>query len=371
MTEEENNNNLAIQIANLLKNGVQTQTQNPKPNPSDSLKISLNLTSQNYPLWARMIRVAIGGKLKALLNHLTQNPPEPINEQWEQDDLIVFSWLIQNIEPSLTSNLTEFPTANTLWDALSVTYSSGKDKLQTFDLHVKANEFKQNGLPLEEFWIVMQGIRGEIKRRDPNPMKCSDDIATYNKVRSENKLFQLLNALDRKYDSLKREILRWDPLPTTEAAYAAVRKETAHQSIFGNTQQGVGSGLNSLGSSDGLGLVSRSRWSDQKSNPSSSRIDKSKLKCDHCGMAKHTKEQCFKIVGYPDWWADGHKKGRAAAAVGNQETTSSGGSSGEHQKLAGGLDGIDKGNSGGCCFAALQGEETTGHQDGKDHWAWY
>ncbi|KAF5772160.1 hypothetical protein HanXRQr2_Chr13g0573561 [Helianthus annuus] len=217
----------------------------------------------------------------------------------------------------------------------------------------------------------MQGIWGEIKRRDPNPMKCSDDIATYNKVRSENKLFQFLNALDRKYDSLKREILRWDPLPTAEAAYVAVRKETEHQSIFRNTQQGVGSGLNSLGSSDGLGLVSRSRRSDQKSNPSSSRIDKSKLKCDHCGMAKHTKEQCFKIVGYPDWWADGHKKGRAAAAVGNQETTSSGGSSGEHQKPAGGLDGIDKGNSGGCCFAAVQGEETTGHQDGKDHWAWY
>ena len=91
---EEDNNNLAIQIANLLKNGVQTQTQSPKPNPSDSLKIRLNLTSQNYPLWARMIRVAIGGKSKAFLNHLTQNPPEPIDEQWEQDDLIVFSWLI-------------------------------------------------------------------------------------------------------------------------------------------------------------------------------------------------------------------------------------------------------------------------------------
>ncbi|CAH1434991.1 unnamed protein product [Lactuca virosa] len=111
---EEDNNNLAIQIVNLLKNGVQIQTQNPKPNPSDSLKISLNLTSQNYPLWARMIRVAIGGKSKTLLNHLTQNPPESSDDQWEQDDLIVFSWLIQNIEPVLASNLTEFPTAKTL-----------------------------------------------------------------------------------------------------------------------------------------------------------------------------------------------------------------------------------------------------------------
>uniref|UniRef100_A0A251UHS2 Gag-polypeptide of LTR copia-type n=1 Tax=Helianthus annuus TaxID=4232 RepID=A0A251UHS2_HELAN len=63
---EEDTNNLAIQIANLLKNGVQNQTQiqNTKPNQFDSLKINLKLTSQNYPLWARMIRVAIGGNRK-------------------------------------------------------------------------------------------------------------------------------------------------------------------------------------------------------------------------------------------------------------------------------------------------------------------
>nr|GEZ99395.1 putative Gag-polypeptide of LTR copia-type [Tanacetum cinerariifolium] len=99
-----------------------------------------------------------------------------------------------------------------LWDALTVTYSSGKDKLQTFDLHVKANGLKKNGTPLEELWIVIQGIWEEIERRDPNPMTCPTDIAVYNKIKSENKLFQFLNALDQKYDPIKREILQWDPL---------------------------------------------------------------------------------------------------------------------------------------------------------------
>lgn len=195
-------------------------------------------------------------------------------------------------------------------------------------------------------------------------MTCSTDIATYNKVRSEHKLFQFLNALDRKYDSLKREILRWDPLPSAEAAYAAVRKETAHQSIFGNIQQGVASGLNSTGDSDGLGLVSKGRRSDQKFNPSSSRVDKSRLKCEHCGMTKHTKEQCFKLVGYPEWWADGHKKGRdgkAAVAVGNQGTTSSGDSSDDHSKPAGNQESTKKGNHGGnCCSTAIKEEESGG-----------
>ena len=24
--------------------------------------------------------------------------------------------------------------------------------------------------------------------------------------------------------------------------------------------------------------------------------------CTHCGNMKHTKETCFKLHGYPDWW---------------------------------------------------------------------
>ncbi|KAF5756687.1 hypothetical protein HanXRQr2_Chr17g0817741 [Helianthus annuus] len=164
---------LSLQLANLLKNSLNPQPQNPKL--SDNLQINLKLNSQNYGLCTRMIRVAIGGKSKALLKHLNTSPPDQNSEdyeQWEQDDLVVFSWLIQNIEPVLVGNLTEFPTAKSLWDALMVTYSSGRDKLQTFNLHVKANDIKQNEDSLENFWITLQGIWGEIDRIDPNPMKC-------------------------------------------------------------------------------------------------------------------------------------------------------------------------------------------------------
>ncbi|XP_076949280.1 uncharacterized protein LOC143621873 [Bidens hawaiensis] len=291
------NNELSIQIANLLKNSLNTTNTNHKL--SDCLTISVKLNSQNYALWARMIRVAIGGKSKTLLSHLSGNPPNPEDEkyeQWEQEDLVVFSWLIQNIEPSLASNLTEFPTAKTLWDALVVTYSSGKDKLQTFDLHVKANEFKQNGIPLEDFWIVMQ---------------------------------------DQQFDPIKREILRWDKLPTAEGAYAAVRKETAHRNILGSVpspSQGIAAGLIASEITEGAGYAARggNRVDSNVKTNGSSRIDKSKLKCTHCGMNKHTKDQCFKLVGYPEWWSDGHKKGKkeggdTAAAVGNSKATGSGG----------------------------------------------
>ncbi|XP_071729103.1 uncharacterized protein [Rutidosis leptorrhynchoides] len=182
-----------------------------------------------------MIKVAIGGKSKSLLKHLTTAPPssdDEMYEQWEQDDLVVFSSLIQNIEPTLASNLTEYPTTKTLWDALVVTYSSGKDKLQTFDLHVKTNDLKQANMSIEDLWITLQGIWGEIERRNLNPMKCSADIQAYNNIRAEQKLFQFLNALDRQHDQIKRELLRLDPFLSAEEAYASVRKEKAHHQIL-------------------------------------------------------------------------------------------------------------------------------------------
>ncbi|CAH1428172.1 unnamed protein product [Lactuca virosa] len=259
---------LSLQLANLLKNGINPQSQNPKL--SDNLQINLKLNSEIYAIWTRMIRVAISGKSKALLSHLTSDPPSQDKES----------------------------------------YDNGRDKLQTFNLHVRANDIKQNDSTLEEFWITLQGVWGEIDRIDPNPMKCLDDINTYARIRSEQKLFQFLNVLDQKYESIKREILRLEPLPSAEAAYATVRKEAAHQNILGTTNhtQGIAAGLVAT-ETEGMGLATKGyRRSEGKKNGSMIKEDTTNLKCDHCGMSRHTKEQCFRLVGYPEWWADGHKK---------------------------------------------------------------
>ncbi|XP_071713263.1 uncharacterized protein [Rutidosis leptorrhynchoides] len=328
------NSQLITELTSHLARLLQSNNENQAQRLPDSLKINVNLNNSNFSLWSRMIKVAIGGKSETLLNHLTEDPPAINNQKWNQDDLVVFSWIIQNIEPQIaTSNLTQFPTAKLLWNALITTYSSGKDKLQTFDLHVKANNIKQEGKSIEDLWLKLQGIWGEIETRDPNPMEHPNDIIKYNNIRAEQKLFQFLNALDHKHDNIKRELLRIEPLPTVEGAYAAIRKENAHQSIFSNkieptNNSGIASGLIAPTSktketeTDGHGLYSRNQ---RRSNFISSK-DKDKLVCEECGMKRHTKDQCFRRVGYPEWWNDGHKKGKASIAAGvaatksNQET---------------------------------------------------
>ncbi|KAJ9535809.1 hypothetical protein OSB04_un001041 [Centaurea solstitialis] len=59
----------------------------------------------------------------------------------------------------------------------------------------------------------------------------------------------------------------------------------------------------------------------EKEPRSMPREDKSHLKCDHCGMTKHTNDQCFRLVGYPEWWSDGHKKGTKATGMEKGKTS--------------------------------------------------
>ncbi|KAL2898856.1 Zinc finger CCHC domain-containing protein 18 [Bienertia sinuspersici] len=49
-------------------------------------------------------------------------------------------------------------------------------------------------------------------------------------------------------------------------------------------------------------------------------------RCDHCGMRGHTKDECFKIYGYPDWYKNpkGKGKGKMAANVIKEEQESIG-----------------------------------------------
>nr|GEW48204.1 hypothetical protein [Tanacetum cinerariifolium] len=282
---------LATQLANLLQQNGNLQLSNPKL--SDNLQINIKLNSRNYGLWTRMIRVAIGGKLKILLNHLTKTPPEQLTtekyEAWEQEDLIVFSWLIQNIKPKIAGNLTEYPPQ------------------------------KPCGMP---WWLRTAAARISFKHSTFMSKPTSSNKAI-NPLKFFGPRFKFLNGLDRKFKPIKREILRVDPLPTAEAAYAMVRKEAAHQIILGVTNEthGIATGLIAR-EIDGTGLSTKGfcRFDGQKKP--TTRDDKSHLKCEECGMNRHTKDQCFKIIGYPDWWTEGHKTASNKGANKDKPSTS-------------------------------------------------
>ncbi|XP_021764116.1 uncharacterized protein LOC110728776 isoform X1 [Chenopodium quinoa] len=300
------------------------------------------------------MQLAIGGRGR--LNHITAVPPSPTDLEIvkrTQRDSIVISWIIDNIEPELQNQYLDYPTANELLKSIEIMYGSGRDGLQIFDLMTKANKIQQGSDAIEVYYSKLTSIWKEIDRRLPNPMKCSEDKTVHNRMAQQNRLYQFLAGLDEALDKDRRDLINSDPLPTIEVAYATIRREISRKEIMKKEKtptedSGIGSGLATRGKPE----KPKFRRDDEQAY----------LQCTHCGGTRHTKEGCFKLIGYPEWWSERKKKGE------NQRSGKAAyaGESSAGEKEEGGLaaaivsTGMETGK-----------ERKEGFSDREDHWAWY
>ena len=97
-----------------------------------------------------------------------------------------------------------------------------------------------------------------------------------------------------------------DPLPIVDVAYATIRREISRRKIMTDVSS---QGLNP--SEIGSGLAAMKNKNFPRNHESD---DRQKFRCSHCGGSRHTKEGCFKLVRYPDWWDDLQRRKTATKA---------------------------------------------------------
>ena len=141
-------------------------------------------------------------------------------------------------------------------------------------------------------------------------MKDPCDIIIYNQITQQNRLYQFLAGINETFDKDRRDLLLLDPLPTVEEAYASIRREILRRGImktnpsFDFESPGTGGIFSAKGKAY--------RRDDEKTH----------LKCTYCGGNRHTRNECFKLVGYPEWWPDTKKRGeRKPARFSDQNQT--------------------------------------------------
>ena len=136
-------------------------------------------------------------------------------------------------------------------------------------------------------------------------MKHDEDITFFNTYIQTQRLYQFLVGIDDSLDKEHRDLLNQVPLPTLDMAYAAIRRKISRHGIMVDS-----SSLGQNRSEIDCGLIAHHRsekwplWREDRTN----------LKCNHCGGSKHTKDGCFKLIGYLDWWEDLQKKKAATKA---------------------------------------------------------
>jgi hypothetical protein len=294
-----------------------TEVLNKTPAPTQTTEsvaapIGIKLDGNNYALWSQVVEMYISGKDKlGFINDDITQPPQidPSFRKWRTDNAIVKGWLINSMDPSLIGNFIRFPTAKPVWDSIATTFFDGSDTSQVYDLRRRVARLKQVGGSLEKYFTDLQRLWREINIRRPNPMECAVDIQHFNDLLQEERVHAFLDGLDDRLDNIRNDILQMRPFPTIEQAYEHVRREAIRQVVMvtGGSTDTQGAVLASKGFKTGqststatrpLSLSTYKNGTSPKARASSS----DGTKCSRCGNLKHTRDNCFKLHGYPDWW---------------------------------------------------------------------
>ena len=193
-----------------------------------------------------------------------------------------------------------------VWDAIATTYFNGSDTSQVYELRRHVTRLRQGSGSLEKFYTKLQGLWREIDFRLLNPMECAIDIYHYNNLLQEDHVYTFLDGFDDRLDNTRSDVLQMRPFSSIEQVYAHVRKEALRKAIMSTNDP-----------DNTIGMVLTTKWlklssanrnsvadsSHEKSTiASKSRTVPDGMKCSHCGNQRHISENCFKKIGYPDWW---------------------------------------------------------------------
>ncbi|KAL3522109.1 hypothetical protein ACH5RR_014943 [Cinchona calisaya] len=225
------------------------------------------LNESNYDVWSQLMEMHIIEREK--LSYICGKMKQPAKledgyEKWYAENEKVKMWLLMSMTPKIMKRYLRLPTAHEIWSALSKAFYDGSDELQV-------------------------DIFRELDHRDKVVKKDPDDVTAYQKSIERLRVHIFLIGLDGDFEQVRGEILRKEPVPGLEECYTLIQREAVRHATL----------KDETGNSKVTAMVTRNRSKITKN------FEKSAYKCTHCDQSGHTKDRCYELVGYPEWWNHG------------------------------------------------------------------
>ncbi|GJS99906.1 hypothetical protein Tco_0821076 [Tanacetum coccineum] len=135
-----------------------------------------------------------------------------LGELWDTCNNIVISWIMGSVSKSIARSIMFVGTAT--------------------------------GCSIGEYYTKMKCVWEELDNINVLPMisvinhEVSVFLATLNKQKEEQRLFQFLNGLEEHFSHQRSQILMIDPLPSVEVACTLLQQEESQRLLFVTPRQG-------------------------------------------------------------------------------------------------------------------------------------
>ncbi|KAL0451792.1 UNVERIFIED_CONTAM: hypothetical protein Slati_1157300 [Sesamum latifolium] len=253
------------------RTAVETTTvRNQSGENSGLVMISAPFNGTNWLTWSRSVRIALEGKDKLGFidgSYMIPHDGSVDLKQWRITDSLVRTWILSTMVKDIVNAFLYVPTARALWLELEARYGECDGPL-------------------------LYKIRWEIS-------SISQVIKSKMEEIEENQLMQFLMGLSEPYDSIRSQILVLDPLPSVNKAYSMV--------LHVERQRRVNLEYADTGENHAMNIRNMEYKLNMGNKTFQKRkfvTDKKQMVCEHCSKPGHSKENCFKLHGIPEWYKD-------------------------------------------------------------------
>ncbi|KAL0371332.1 UNVERIFIED_CONTAM: Retrovirus-related Pol polyprotein from transposon RE1 [Sesamum angustifolium] len=258
-----------------------------------------SLTGDNYLVWSRAVRFALGAKKKlSFIDGRSVRPTDNSEEldEWIRIDCMIITWILNSVSKEIVDAFIYATSARALWLELEARYG-GSNGPMIYNLEREISSISQGDMSVTTYFTKIKMLWDELICLDPLPVcTCTAHRQTADREASRQ-LMRFLMGLSSVYEHVRRQILLMEPRPHVQKAFAMVlqvEKELQVQVHLPDTNNGV---------------VYQLQHRD-------SRKDKRAMFCEHCRKSGHLKETCFKLHGTPEWYRDLTEKKRKGAGRG-------------------------------------------------------
>ncbi|KAF7842218.1 uncharacterized protein G2W53_004516 [Senna tora] len=263
--------------------------------------VNTTLDGKNYFAWSIAMRTALEAKDK--VGFVDGSVPEPEDaaehKKWKMVDLMVKTWVTNSLSKEIADTFVYYLSTKALWDVLARRYGV-RNAPHIYQIQRHTSSVRQGGDSVTLYYNKLHRCWDEMDRVMPAPTcSCSKCTCGLNKkitdIMASIRLLQFLMGLNPVYNVVRTQILNLDPLLCVDSAYAIF--------ITDEAQREIGMTYSNNMDNSSLMLVKTQQGKNDNTFKKREQSKKDKV-CEHCNGIGHTKETCFKIRGYPEWWKE-------------------------------------------------------------------
>ncbi|CAN6459804.1 unnamed protein product [Victoria cruziana] len=262
--------------------------------PNTALKITtVPLNGTNYLVWSKSASLYLCGRGKAGYVNGKVCRPEESEEayaDWELNDRMVMSWLLNSMEPMIAEGFLFLDSAKEIWEAAAEIYGEKENLARIYQLQQEISKTVKGDRLFHVYLTQLKAMWDELQQYRP----ISSELEIVKKRLEEDRIFKVLAGLRSEFESVISSVLMMQLMPSFNTVCAMIQREETRKKVMREDgEKKENSGQVAFVATDvnegtvALRTESRGRG-------------RSSIICSHCKKPGHHRDKCWSLHGHPN-----------------------------------------------------------------------